>query len=80
MILMSTYLLWRIFFTLPFNQGRLNIVFGILLIVAETTTVLTTFELFIQKMHTKNRQLEIPVIPSQYFPDVDVFLDRKSVV
>lgn len=74
MILMSTYLLWRIFFTLPFNQGRLNIVFGILLIVAETTTVLTTFELFIQKMHTKNRQLEIPVIPSQYFPDVDVFI------
>jgi len=50
MILMSIYLLWRIIFTLPFGQGILNIIFGILLIAAETVTVLTTFELFIQKM------------------------------
>lgn len=74
MILMSIYLIWRICFTLPFNQGRLNIIFGILLIVAETMTVMTTFELFIQKMQKKNRSLELPDIPSKYFPDVDVFI------
>lgn len=74
MILMTVYLLWRIFFTLPLDQGVLNIVFGILLIVAETVTVFTTFELFVQKIKKKSGYLECPVIPAEYYPDVDVFI------
>ena len=53
MILMTVYLGWRIIFTLPFGQRGLNIIFGILLVAAETVTVLTTFELFVQKIKKK---------------------------
>lgn len=74
MILMSIYLLWRIFFTLPWDQGFLNMVFAILLIAAELITVLTTFELFFQKMQKRRTQLELPIIPPEYYPNVDVFI------
>ncbi|WP_053782460.1 glycosyltransferase family 2 protein [Paenibacillus xylanivorans] len=74
MILMSIYLLWRMFFTLPWGEGVLNVIFGILLIVAETVTVLTTFELFFQKMQKERTQLDFPIVPPDYYPDVDVFI------
>lgn len=74
MIFMSIYLLWRIFFTLPWDQGVLNVIFGILLILAETITVLTTFELFLQKMQKKRAQLPFPQIPDEAYPHVDVFI------
>ena len=74
MILMSIYLLWRMFFTLPFGQGMLNVIFGILLVVAETVTVLTTFDLFVQKMKADRRQIECPTIPLECYQNVDVFI------
>ncbi|MCM3173626.1 glycosyltransferase family 2 protein [Paenibacillus sp. MER 99-2] len=74
MILMTIYLLWRIFFTLPWGEGILNVIFGMLLIVAETVTVLTTFELFFQKMQKKRTQLDFPDVPPDYYPHVDVFI------
>lgn len=74
MILMTVYLGWRIIFTLPFGQRGLNIIFGILLVAAETVTVLTTFELFVQKIKKKSGHLEPPIIPPEYYPDVDVFI------
>jgi len=74
MILMSIYLLWRMLFTLPWDHGGLNVLFGILLIVAETVTVLTTFELFLQKMQKERTQLDFPTVPEEYYPDVDVFI------
>ncbi|RAV16078.1 glycosyltransferase family 2 protein [Paenibacillus contaminans] len=73
-ILMSVYLLWRLIFTLPWDQGVLNMVFGILLIAAETVTVLTTFELFFQKMQKKRTLLDFPNVPPEHYPDVDVFI------
>ncbi|RKN85948.1 glycosyltransferase family 2 protein [Paenibacillus ginsengarvi] len=74
MILMSIYLLWRMLFTLPWDEGVLNILFGFLLIMAETITVLTTFELFLQKMQKERTQLDFPTIPPDYYPHVDVFI------
>lgn len=74
MILMTIYLLWRMFFTLPWDEGVLNVIFGILLIVAETLTVLTTFELFFQKMQKGRTQLDFPTVPPEHYPDVDVFI------
>ncbi|MCG7378097.1 glycosyltransferase [Paenibacillus sp. ACRSA] len=74
MILMTIYLLWRMFFTLPWGEGVLNVIFGMLLIVAETVTVLTTFELFFQKMQKKRTQLDFPIVPPDYYPHVDVFI------
>lgn len=73
-ILMSIYLLWRLFFTLPLDEGPLNVVFGVLLFLAETLTVLTTFELFFQKMQKNRFTLEFPVVPEEEYPDVDVFI------
>lgn len=74
MILMTIYLIWRMFFTLPWGEGVLNVIFGILLIMAEAVTVGTTFELFFQKMQKKRAQLDFPVIPDEYYPHVDVFI------
>ncbi|WKL04482.1 hypothetical protein Q0F98_16220 [Paenibacillus amylolyticus] len=71
---MSIYLVWRTFFTLPWGEGVLNVIFGMLLIVAETVTVLTTFELFFQKMQKERTQLDFPIVPPEYYPDVDVFI------
>lgn len=53
MILMTIYLIWRMFFTPPWGEGVLNVIFGMLLIMAEMVTVGTTFELFFQKMQKK---------------------------
>lgn len=74
MVLMTVYLSWRIIFTLPFYEGTLNLVFGILLVGSETITVFTTFELFYQKMQMNKFYLECPEIPDEYYPDVDVFI------
>lgn len=74
MILMTVYLGWRVLFTLPFDQGILNLIFGIMLVAAEIITVFTTFELFYQKMKMNKARLECPVIPDEAYPDVDVFI------
>lgn len=74
MALMTIYLGWRMIFTLPFHEGILNLIFGILLLVAETVTVFTTFELFYQKMQMNKFHLECPEIPDESYPDVDVFI------
>lgn len=74
MILMSVYLGWRILFTLPIHDGLANLLVGIWLVTAELVTVLTTFELFYQKMKTDGHRLECPVIPADCYPDVDVFI------
>lgn len=73
-ILMSVYLGWRILFTLPLHTGLPNAILGILLVTAELVTVLTTFELFFQKMRMGKSRLELPTIPPEYYPDVDVFI------
>lgn len=75
---MSIYLGWRMIFTLPFDQGLLNMVFGVLLIIAETMTVLTTFEHFIQKMKKETGQLECPTVPVEYYPHIDVFISTHN--
>lgn len=71
---MTIYLLWRVFFTLPFQEGILQVIFGILLIVAETITVFTTFELYYRKIKSDNYQLDLPDIQDEDYPDIDVFI------
>lgn len=78
MILMTIYLGWRMLFTLPLNQGILNIIIGILLLSAEILTVWTTFELFLQKMNKQNSYLELPVIPPESYPEIDVFISTHN--
>lgn len=73
-ILMCIYLFWRLFFTLPLHAGILPLIFGVLLLVSETTTAMTTFELYWRKAHTKGTLRELPEIPLNEYPDVDVFI------
>ncbi|WP_024292535.1 glycosyltransferase [Lacrimispora indolis] len=74
MVLMTIYLGWRLIFTLPFHEGAMSLVFGLLLAGAETVTVFTTFELFYQKMQMNKFHLECPEIPDEDYPHVDVFI------
>lgn len=71
-IVMSVYLLWRLFFTLPFGDGWFALVAGGLLLWCEIEAALGTFELFWRK----NREftLEMPDIPADWYPEVDVFI------
>ena len=73
-ILMVIYLLWRIFFTLPLDQGIPQMIFAVLLILAECVTVSTTFELYYRKLKSDSGKLKMPVIPPEEYPDVDVFI------
>lgn len=73
-ILMTIYLLWRLFFTLPLQVGLPQLIFGIMLWVAETVTVMTTFELYYRKVKADKGHLDKPVIPSSAYPEVDVFI------
>lgn len=40
-VLMVIYLLWRLLFTLPFDQGIPQMVFAVLLLIAETPFVIS---------------------------------------
>ncbi len=73
-ILMTIYLLWRLFFTLPLNQGLFQMIFALMLWIAETVTVMTTFELYYRKSKADDGHLEMPVLPDYEYPDIDVFI------
>ncbi len=70
--LMSLYLLWRLFFTLPLGEGWFALLMGVLLLWAEIESALGTFELFWRR--GKVTTLELPEIPEAWYPDVDVFV------
>ena len=74
MLLMAIYIGWRLLFTLPLDESLFEIIFGILLLLFETITVLTTFELIYHKFNTKNIKLEMPIVDKELYPDVDVFI------
>ncbi len=73
-ILMTIYLLWRLLFTLPLKQSLPQMIFAILLWIAETVTVMTTFELYYRKSKADDGHLDMPVIPEYEYPDIDVFI------
>ncbi|MFT8704788.1 glycosyltransferase family 2 protein [Bifidobacterium aquikefiricola] len=73
-VLMSIYLVWRLFFTLPIHDGTLNMVVAVMLYIAEAITIFTTFDLFFQRMRADSFVIDRPSIEDQDFPDVDVFV------
>ena len=70
----TVYLMWRAFFTLPFQEGVFAAVFGILLLVSEIASALGSFELYLRKAQSVNVDLTLPQIPASWYPDVDVFI------
>lgn len=70
----AVYLLWRIFFTIPWNAGFLQAAGGILLVMAEAVTFLGTAELMISRIKSNGCELSPPEPAPEQFPDVDVFI------
>ena len=67
------YLTWRLFFTIPLDNGILSAVFGILLFYCELITALGSFELMYKSLVFKGIP-EIVPIPDEEYPDVDVLI------
>ena len=68
------YLLWRAIFTLPFKQGAIALIFGIMLLISEITAALGTYELYWRKNRSNKVDLTLPEIPESWYPDVDVLV------
>ncbi len=71
------YLMWRVFFTIPFEYGIVSIVAGIALLVVE---VLGMVEAFVHyaNMYSVEGYPFPENLPSDAFPDVDVFVATYS--
>lgn len=66
------YLLWRFFFTIPFEYGLVSTIAGVALLVVE---VLGMVEAFIHYANMYNvSHYELPKVPRELYPDVDVFI------
>lgn len=74
MVFSSAYLIWRIFFTIPWDAGFWQAAAGVLLAAAETVTTLGMFELMIGRLRRRHSELTPPEAPPEDFPDVDVFV------
>ncbi|MFC6465304.1 glycosyltransferase family 2 protein [Marinilactibacillus sp. GCM10026970] len=69
---MTLYLLWRLFFTLPFQEGPFALIMGVLLLASESAAAFGTFELFWRK--NQETLIEKPEVHEEDFPHVDVFI------
>lgn len=72
-VLVTIYLTWRLFFTIPFNNGRVSLIFGILLFYCELVTALGTFDLM-YKFLVFNDDYELVPIKDEEYPHVDVLI------
>ena len=70
----SIYLIWRIFFTIPWQSGFWQAAAGILLAAAETATMLGMFELMISRMRSGKSELVMPNPKPWEYPEVDVLI------
>lgn len=72
----AVYLIWRIFFTIPFGYGLVSIAAGITLLIVEAVGMLESL------VHYKNMSLVhnhvLPEVPLERYPDVDVFIATYS--
>lgn len=73
-IFSSVYLVWRFFFTLPWEDGVLHVAAGILLVLAEMVTTLGMNELMVSRMKSEGYEIPFPEVPLDKFPDVDVLI------
>lgn len=73
-VFLSVYLIWRIFFTLPWREGILQTAAGIALAAAETVTSLGMMGLMVNRMKSSGHEIPLPDVSADRFPDVDVFI------
>ena len=71
-----SYLLWRIFFTIPFEYGIVSLAAGVLLLVVEILGMVESFVHYVNMYSVESYPL--PVVPKERYPDVDVFIATYS--
>lgn len=71
------YLMWRIFFTIPFEYGIVSIVGGVALLVVEVLGMVEAFIHFANMYSVEDYPFPEDV-PLDQFPDVDVFVATYS--
>ena len=62
-ILSSVYLIWRIFFTIPWGAGILQAAAGVMLAAAEAVTTGGMIELMAGRMKRKSHEIPLPDVP-----------------
>ena len=71
-----TYLVWRIFFTIPFEYGIVSIVAGVGLLVVEALGMIESFVHYANMSSVHGYPL--PKIPIERYPHVDIFIATYS--
>ncbi|WP_155890518.1 glycosyltransferase family 2 protein [Lachnobacterium bovis] len=66
------YIVWRIFWTMPFKYGLIPIICGIAMLFAEIASAVETIMHYITSI--KIMEPELPDIPDEWYPEVDVFI------
>ena len=70
------YIFWRIFYTIPVGYGAISVSISIILLVMEGMGVLESLVHFMNM--SSDRHFEIPDVPLDKYPDVDVFISTYS--
>ena len=71
-ITMTIYIVWRLLFTLPTFTRPVAFILGLLLVVAELTGAIES--LIEYRQINKNLVPELPEIPPEWYPHVDIFI------
>lgn len=71
------YLMWRIFFTIPFEYGMVSVAAGIALLVAEVLGMVEAFVHYVNMYSVEGYPFP-QNLPLDAFPDVDVFVATYS--
>ncbi len=68
------YIVYRFAFTLPFKLGAMDIIFGLIVVAAETIEAIEFIVYFFNTLCRSKKSPEVPKVKDADFPDVDVFI------
>lgn len=71
------YLLWRIFFTIPWHSNIFTLIFALLLVISEILSNATGFILIFFRMLQSKKKMELTIpdyLTTQPLPDIDVII------
>ena len=71
-IFLTIYIVWRCFFTLPVQYGTVSLICGVIMLICEILAGIETISHLITTYRIY--EPELPVIPKDMYPDVDVFI------
>lgn len=76
MIFTVLYLVWRVFFTIPFGYGTVSVTAGIALLIVEVLGMVEAFIHYANMYSVKG--YPCPKVPEELFPHVDIFIATYS--